>query len=94
MQFKLWVSGMVTRPSSEAGCTLRSSAAKGRAQGAAMSDGYSQTFIDGLREQAIRFGIGLPGAGNAIEYGRTHAGGRAEAGRGLRHAIDNMAWRL
>jgi hypothetical protein len=94
MQLNLWVSGMVTGRRSEAGRTLKGSAAPGRTQGAAMSDGYSQTFIDSLREETIRFGMGLPGAGNAIEYGRPHAGGRAEAGKGLRHAIDNMAWRL
>jgi hypothetical protein len=94
MQFKLWVSEMVTGPPSEAGRTLRSCTAKGRAQVAAMSDGYSQTVVDSLREEAIRFGIGLPSAADAIEYGRPHAGGRAEAGKGLRYAVDNMAWRL
>jgi hypothetical protein len=59
-----------------------------------MCDGYSQALVDSIREEAIQFGIGLPGGGNGIEYGRPHAEGRAEAGKGLRHAIDNMAWRL
>ena len=94
MQFKLWVSRMVTGPPPGSGCTLKDSAAKGRSRAAALSDGYSQTFVDSLREEAIRFGAGLPSGGNAIEYRRPHAGGRTEAGKGLRYAVDNMAWRL